>query len=173
MQQRPLELVNTLSDDVFLDENFVFLDPFCKAGEILLALGLRLNKATKKLMNVNKICETLYKQNRIFGLAPDERHWLLSLRTYLGNDKSHDISHSQIIRNGAYLSELDGRVDYDRFKMELAKMIEFIQEKKPGCKVIAIGNPPYQEADGGESTGATPVYNLFVNSLIESNPTKH
>ncbi len=165
--QTALELVNTLGDEVFLDENVVFLDPFCKAGEILLAIGMRLNKATKKLMNVNKICATLYTQNRIFGLAPDERHWLLSLRTFLGNEKSHDLEQAKIIKNGAYLSEENGNADLPKFKTELIKMIEYISARKPGCKVIAIGNPPYQEADGGFGKSAKPVYNFFSDALME------
>ena len=37
---KALELVSCISESALLDQNTVILDPFCKAGEILLAAAL-------------------------------------------------------------------------------------------------------------------------------------
>ena len=33
-----------------------------------------------------------------------------------------------------------------------------------------VGNPPYQEMDGGNNASASPVYDLFVREAIGMNP---
>lgn len=37
LMDKALQLVDTLPDELFLSEDVVFFDPFCKAGEILLS----------------------------------------------------------------------------------------------------------------------------------------
>ena len=35
-------------------------------------------------------------------------------------------------------------------------------------KLAVVGNPPYQKPDKGESTGAKPIYHLFIESIIDN-----
>ncbi len=164
-------LASCLDKAVFTNNDYVFFDPFCKAGEILLAAALvsMRRKSEKRLVFVDAVKRELYKSDRYFALAPDERHWLLSLRTFYGNEKSHDESFTQNIKNGAYLSETDGRLDKTKFKKELHAMLKYIKQKTGNKKIIAIGNPPYQENyKNSNNTGANPIYHFLLESLIES-----
>ena len=172
MLEKATELVSHLSTEAFLDDDTVFFDPFCKAGEILLACAMTACRiqveTTRKLVAVNQIEKELYTSKRYFALSPDERHHRLSLRTFLGNTHSHNAEYNQIIRNGNYLSEVDGKLDYERFNKELNDMINYIKQTSGKKKIVAVGNPPYQENDGGFGGSAKAIYNFFVEALIEN-----
>lgn len=168
------DLVSLLNINDFINEKVVFFDPFCKAGEILLACAIsscwHKSSLAGKPLALEHIKKELYESNRYFGLSPDERHHKLSLRTFLGNTNSHSEKYNQIIKNGNYLSEIDGRLDKEKFKKEFENMLKYINAEIRPEKIIAVGNPPYQENYEGirNNTGANPIYHLFLESLINS-----
>lgn len=172
MLDRAIDLVSHLSKEILLDKDTVFFDPFCKAGEILLAMALTTCKKrveeTRNLISVEEIEKELYGSKRYFALSPDERHHRLSLRTFLGNTHSHNVEYNHIIKNGNYLSEIDGCLDEEKFKKEFQTMIDYIKQVSGRKKIIAVGNPPYQESDGGFGGSAKAIYNFFAEALIDS-----
>lgn len=176
---KAIDLVNILSKETLQNENVIFFDPFCKAGEILLASAIlsiqyKIKKPFLLKDNINELLNSIkkniYSNNRFFGLSPDERHYLLSKRTFYGNEDSHNEILTKNIQNGAYLSEVDGRLNKQKFKKELNNMLDYIKhlEGNEDKKIIAIGNPPYQESDGGHGKSAKAIYNYFIDSLIDS-----
>ncbi|CAM4457142.1 MAG: hypothetical protein LEGION0403_FIIPPAGN_02323 [Legionella sp.] len=170
--EKARDLVSLLDRNDFLDEKVVFFDPFCKAGEILLACAFsscwHKSRLVGQPLALESIKKELYESNRYLGLSPDDRHYKLSLRTFLGNTNSHSDKYNQIIRNGNYLSEIDGRLDHNIFKKEFHNMLAYINSCSKPRKIIAVGNPPYQESDGGFGKSAKSIYNYFVESLIDS-----
>ncbi len=177
LMSKAIELVNTLGSDVFLDDDVVFFDPFCKAGEILLACAFSSCRAQFELVPElftmeafkKQVKKELYYSNRYFALAPDERHHRLSLRTFLGNENSHKEHFNHIIRNGNYVSEIDGKLNREKFEQEFLSMLEHIKSTSGKKKIIAVGNPPYQESDGGFGKSAKSIYDIFTEKLIDNN----
>lgn len=168
--EKALEMVSLLGSEVFEDQNIVFFDPFCKAGELLLACAFYSAWAKAKnkpdLLDMRMVFNEIFLSNRYFGLAPDERHHRLSIRTFLGNKNSHDEKFNHIIRDGHYLSEIDGKLNKQKFDKEFISMIEYIKKKTGNKKIIAVGNPPYQENDSGFGGSASAIYNLFAEGLM-------
>ncbi len=115
-----------------------------------------------------QVKKELYYSNRYFALAPDERHHRLSLRTFLGNENSHKEHFNHIIRNGNYVSEIDGKLNREKFEQELLSMLEHIKSTSGNKKIIAVGNPPYQESDGGFGKSAKSIYDLFAEQLVDN-----
>ena len=167
---KAVNLAECLGKEVFSKDEYVFFNPFCKAGEILLAVALTsaLYRKNKTLVSVEEIAKEIHNKNKFFGLAPDQRHHMLSLRTFFGNEKCHSKEITQNFRNGKYLSEADGKLDANKFQMEVNRMIEYIKERAGHKKIIAVGNPPYQEEDSGHGRSAKPIYNILIESLIDS-----
>ena len=171
LMEKAHELVSTLPKELFLDNEVVFFDPFCKAGEILLACAFNscIHKSKNgNLHDIEKIQKELYQSKKYFGLAPDERHHRLSLRTFLGNENSHKEEFNHIIKDGNYLSEKDGKLDKEKYQREFGHMIDYIKKQTGKKKIIAVGNPPYQESDGGFGKSAKSIYDFFTETLIDS-----
>ena len=163
------ELINILDNKTILDKNVVFFDPFCKAGEILLAaalVSLERNKKTK-IVGLGEIKKAIHKNNRFFGLSLDDRHYRMSMRTFYGN-KGYEHGELSLERSlkkgnigkGSYLDERTGELNETKFKKELKIMLEYIKSKSGNKKIIAIGNPPYNE-------GKKNIYQKILDILSE------
>ncbi|WP_040314836.1 Eco57I restriction-modification methylase domain-containing protein [Bacteriovorax sp. BAL6_X] len=170
--EKAVEMVSLIGKENFMNKDVVFFDPFCKAGELLLSCAyqscLSLLKEESRLMNTQEIFEEIFMSKRYYALAPDERHHKLSLRTFLGNENSHRDEFNHVIRNGNYLSEVDGTLNRAVFKKEFEDMINYIKKDSGAKKIIAVGNPPYQESDSGFGGSARAIYNHFVEALMDS-----
>lgn len=192
------EILDTLPQELFQSPGTKFLDPCCKSGVFLREIAKRLIEGlADKIPNLEERLDHIFK-NQLYGLAITELTALLSRRSvYCSKTANSDFSickfadeqgnieykrtyhvwfKDRCIMCGASKSEYDRGEElethaYSFIHTDEQRNSALFKRLKDMKFDVIIGNPPYQLSDGGgRDSGATPIYNLFVEQAIKLNP---
>lgn len=189
------QMLDLLPQELFTDPNTTFLDPACKTGVFLREIAKRLLVGLEdKIPDLQERIDHIFHK-QLYGIAITELTSLLSRRSLYcskypngpysitefdnpeGNIRFRRINHTWN-KNGKCVYCGASKEQWDREDTLETYAYELIHTENPERLLkmkfdVIISNPPYQMTfgiEGGNSSNAKSIYNLFIDKAAKLNP---
>ncbi|MDE3268651.1 MAG: hypothetical protein OYH77_00015 [Pseudomonadota bacterium] len=136
---RAFDFVSNVGSDVLSSDEWVFLDPFCVAGELMLAMAGLMCGARDSIDSIAKIGEFMHLQNRFHMLSPNVQSYYVVRKVFCSSNEYK----ARNIFNAGYLSEDGYNFDREVYKAAILDKVEALLSI-PNKKIMVISSFPCQ-----------------------------
>lgn len=158
-------MINSLEEhdpSLFTRNDSTFIDLYMKSGMYITEIVKKLFHNTRKQYNSEAECLKHILEQQVYGLSPTPILQGITQSYIFGFDIDQNISRKNFIQH-----DLTPQAQHDTAKQKLQELFKLNGNMKFDA---VVGNPPYQESDGGAQSSAKPIYNNFVTSAKMINP---